>query len=180
MENNTNSSAVEVLDDISDIKWIDAPVFIVFWTLLIIVFIQFFSRYVLNSSLSWTEEIARYLLILLGFVGSVTCVRKRSHIYLEFFYRFLPPNVVKWLVIIVTFINTAFFTFAGVVCIELAQRTHHQSMTSIDLPKGIIYWIVTVSCFAMALVSAWEFFTLFKKQGEDVTSELEETIVRSH
>lgn len=179
MENN-NNNVVEVLDDISDIKWIDAPVFIVFWTLLIIVFIQFFSRYVLNSSLSWTEEIARYLLILLGFVGSVTCLRKRSHIYLEFFYRYLPANVVKWLVITVSFINTAFFTFAGVVCIELAKRTHHQSMTSIDLPKGIIYWIVTVSCFAMALVSAWEFFTLFKKRGEDVTSEIEETIVRSH
>ncbi len=180
MENNNNNNVVEVLDDISDIRWIDAPVFIVFWTLLVIVFIQFFTRYVMNSSLSWTEEISRYLLILLGFVGSVTCVRKRSHIYLEFFYRFLPPNVVKWFVILVSFINTVFFTYAGIVCIELSKRTHHQSMTSIDLPKGIIYWIVTVSCFAMALVAAWEFITLFKKRGEDVTSELEETIVKSH
>jgi len=174
-----NSPKMEVLDDISDIKWIDAPVFIVFWTLLIIVFVQFFTRYALNSSLSWTEEIARYLLILLGFVGSVTCIRKRSHIYLEFFYRFLPPNIVKWIVIFVSFLNTAFFTYAGVLSIELAQRTHHQSMTSINLPKGIIYWIVAVSCFAMALVALREFITLFKKRGEDVTHELEETIVRT-
>ena len=178
MENNNN--VVEVLDDISDIKWVDAPVFIVFWTLLIIVFIQFFSRYVLNSSLSWTEEIARYLLILLGFVGSVTCIRKRSHIYLEFFYRFISPQAVKWTLILVSFINTAFFTYAGIVCIELAKRTHHQSMTSINLPKGIIYWIVTFSCFAMAFFAAWEFITLFKKRGEEVTLELEETIVKSH
>ena len=178
MEN--NNQELEILDDISDIKWIDAPVFIIFWTLLIIVFVQFFTRYALNSSLSWTEEIARYLLILLGFVGSVTCVRKRSHIYLEFFYRFLPPQVVKWLVIFVSFINVVFFTYAGIVCIELSKRTHHQSMTSIDLPKGIIYWVVTVSCFAMALVAALELLSLFKKRGEDVTHELEETIVRSH
>jgi TRAP-type C4-dicarboxylate transport system permease small subunit len=173
-----NKQEIEVLDDISDIKWIDAPVFIVFWTLLIIVFVQFFSRYALNSSLAWTEEIARYLLILLGFVGSVTCVRKRSHIYLEFFYRFLPPGIVKWIVIIVSFINTAFFTYAGILSIELAQRTHHQSMTSIDLPKGIIYWIVAASCFAMALVALWDFISLFRKRGEDVTQEIEETIVR--
>ena len=176
---NENLQDLEVSDDISDIKWIDAPVFIVFWILLIIVFIQFFTRYALNSSLAWTEEIARYLLILLGFVGSVTCVRKRSHIYLEFFYRFLPPTLVKWIVIFVSFINTAFFTYAGFVSIELAQRTHYQSMTSIDLPKGIIYWIVAVSCFAMAVVALWELVSLFKKRGEDVTQELEETIVRS-
>ena len=176
---NENTPEFEVLDDISDIKWIDGPVFIVFWTLLIIVFIQFFSRYVLNSSLSWTEEIARYLLILLGFVGSVTCIRKRSHIYLEFFYRFLPPAVVKWIVIIVSFINVAFFTYAGILSIELARRTHHQSMTSIDLPKGIIYWIVAASCFAMALVALWDFISLFRKRGEDIAHELEETIVRS-
>lgn len=174
-----NAPKMEVLDDISDIKWIDAPVFIVFWTLLIIVFVQFFTRYALNSSLSWTEEIARYLLILLGFVGSVTCIRKRSHIYLEFFYRFLPPNILKWIVIFVSFLNTAFFTYAGVLSIELAQRTHHQSMTSINLPKGIIYWIVAVSCFAMALVALREFITLFRKRGEDVTHELEKTIVRT-
>jgi len=176
---NENTQKLEVLDDISDIKWIDAPVFIVFWILLIIVFVQFFTRYALNSSLSWTEEIARYLLILLGFVGSVTCIRKRSHIYLEFFYRFLPPAVVKWIVIIVSFINVAFFTYAGILSIELARRTHHQSMTSIDLPKGIIYWIVAASCFAMALVALWDFISLFRKRGEDIAHELEETIVRS-
>ena len=176
MSENTHES--ETLDDISDIKWIDAPVFIVFWILLIIVFIQFFTRYALNSSLAWTEEIARYLLILLGFVGSVTCVRKRSHIFLEFFYRYLPPSIVKGIVILVSFINAAFFTYAGIVSIELARRTHHQSMTSIDLPKGIIYWIVAASCFAMALVAFWEFISLFRKRGEDVTHELEESIVR--
>ncbi|MBW2409625.1 MAG: hypothetical protein JRF72_07480, partial [Deltaproteobacteria bacterium] len=33
-----NLQELEVSDDISDIKWIDAPVFVVFWILLIIVF----------------------------------------------------------------------------------------------------------------------------------------------
>ena len=48
--------------------------------LILIVATQFFTRYVLNNSFGWTEELARYLLIMLGFVGSVTCVRKGSHI----------------------------------------------------------------------------------------------------
>ena len=177
---NDNTQEIDKsLEDISDVRWVDAPAFIVFWTLMVIVFMQFFSRYVLNSSLAWTEEIARYLLILLGFVGSITCFRKRSHIFLEFFYRFVSANVVKILVITVSAINTAFFTFAGVVTIELALRTHHQAMTSIDLPKGIIYWTVAASCFAMALVTFWEFITLFKKRGEDVAQEIENTVIGS-
>ena len=74
----------EITDDISDVGWLDIPVLIVFAALFIIVALQFFTRYVLNDSMGWTEEIARYFLIILGFVGSVTCVRKKKHIFLEF------------------------------------------------------------------------------------------------
>ena len=42
----------------------------IFWVLGATVFYQFFTRYVLNDSAAWTEEIARYLLIAMVFVGA--------------------------------------------------------------------------------------------------------------
>ena len=48
-----------------------------FWALAIIVFLQFFTRYILNDSLSWTEEIARYGLMWLAFIGGAVVTRKK-------------------------------------------------------------------------------------------------------
>jgi hypothetical protein len=75
--------------DLSDQTWSDGIVLVLFWMLAIIVFLQFFTRYVLNDSIAWTEEIARYFLIAVTFVGSVMAVRKQSHIAVEFLYRWL-------------------------------------------------------------------------------------------
>ena len=61
------------------------------------VFYQFFTRYVLNDSAAWTEEIARYLLIGVVFVGAAIGVAKNNHIQVDFFYRYLPAPVGRWL-----------------------------------------------------------------------------------
>ncbi len=161
----------EVTDDISDVRSYDIPVLIIFLLLFFIVALQFFTRYVLNDSLGWTEEIARYFLILLGFVGSITCVRKGSHIYLEFFYRYLPTRLIKPLSVAVEGIVLAFFAYAAVLAFQLAERTQAQRMVSIDLPKNLIYYIVLASCVAMAGFAAVRVYRLLKTPAEAVAAE---------
>jgi len=73
--------------DLSDQHWSDSFVLILFWVLAGAVFLQFFTRYILNDSLAWTEEIARFLLIGVTFFGSIMATRKQSHIAVEFFFR---------------------------------------------------------------------------------------------
>lgn len=177
VEPETTFSAFETPEDISDIRGVDIPVLIIFWGLLIIVMLQFFTRYVLNDSWSWTEEISRYFLIFLGFVGSITCVRKGSHIFLEFFYRYLPVRAIKPISIFVETLNAAFFAFLGYFAIELVERTFAQKMVSVDLPKSVIYWVVVGSCFAMAITAACNAVRLFRERPEEVAQEkLDQTI----
>ena len=52
--------------------------FVMFWALAFIVFLQFFTRYILNDSLAWTEEIARYGLMWLVFIGGAVVTRKQG------------------------------------------------------------------------------------------------------
>jgi TRAP-type C4-dicarboxylate transport system permease small subunit len=155
-------------DDISDVSVLDLPALIIFVVLILIVATQFFTRYVLNNSLGWTEEMARYLLIMLAFVGSVTCVRKGSHIYLEFFYRYVPRRFIKPMAVSVEIISGAFFGYIGYLGIAMIERTSGQKMITLPWPKAIIWYVVMAACAAMVLFAIRNIFQLFNTDAEDV------------
>ena len=138
--------------DLSDIRAVDYPVLVVFWALASVVFLQFFTRYVLNDSLGWTEEIARFLLIAVTFIGSIMAVRKRSHIAVEVLYRWMPRRLGRVLHAGVDLIALVFYAGLAWFTVGLAQRTR-QMMVSIDVPKAWLYWGVAV-CFALMAVAA--------------------------
>src|SRR3954466_11426021 len=69
--------------------------FVLFWALAIIVFLQFFTRYVMNDSLSWTEEIARYGLMALTFIGGAVVTRKKAHIAVELVSNLMSPGPMR-------------------------------------------------------------------------------------
>jgi len=139
--------------ELSDLRPEDGIVLLVFWTLAVVVFLQFFTRYVLNSSLGWTEEIARYLLIGVTFIGSAMAVRKRSHIAVEYFYRLFDANGRHRLALAVDAIGLLFYGVSAWITAQLALRTR-QFMASVDLPKSLIYWAVCLGFVGMTLYAA--------------------------
>lgn len=143
--------------DLGDIGWDDSLVFVTFWGLAFVVFLQFFTRYVLNDSYTWTEEIARYMLIWVTFFGLFMVVRKQSNVAVEVFYRWFPLGLRRVLSTIVDVLAVAFYGASAWLCVELALRTR-QSMTSIDWPKSVIYWgavfgLAVATLYAVAI--AW-------------------------
>jgi TRAP-type C4-dicarboxylate transport system permease small subunit len=148
----------------------DYIVFVVFWVLALDIFVQFFTRYVLNNSFAWTEEIARYLLIAVGFIGSIMCVRKNTHIQVEFFYRFIPPKFGSALVYIIGVGRIGFFATLAWICFKLAGRTK-QMMVSIDFPKSAMYYIVAVCLAAMAVRSVQVLVRHIRQGGSKISLE---------
>ena len=76
--------------DLGAYRWEDWASFALFWTLAAIVFYQVFTRYVMNDPAGWTEEIARYFLVAIVFIGAAMSVRKNNHIQVDYFYRLIP------------------------------------------------------------------------------------------
>ncbi|MDO5455470.1 MAG: TRAP transporter small permease [Eubacteriales bacterium] len=77
----------------------------------IIMGIQVFSRYVLGTSLSWSEEITRYMFIWSAFLSVSLCTRKCISIKIDQFIKMFPPRgeaAIKMLNLTISFIWFAF------------------------------------------------------------------------
>ena len=126
-----------------------------FWALGGVVFYQFFTRYALNNSASWTEEIARYLLIGTVFVGASIGVAKNNHIQVDLIYRYLGPRSARALAIAVDILRIAFFASMSVFTAQMMKKMGNYQMTIIDLPMNIVYGVVLFGFVIMALRSVW-------------------------
>ena len=126
-----------------------------FWLLGATVFYQFFTRYVLNNSASWTEEIARYLLIAVVFTGATIGVAKNNHIQVDFFYKFMPAWLSKWMNHLVDIMRIAFFAAATCLTGQMMEKLGTYKMTIIDLPMNLVYGVVMAGFAAMCLRAIW-------------------------
>jgi TRAP-type transport system small permease protein len=124
--------------------------FALFWALAGIVFLQFFTRYVLNDSLSWTEEIARYGLMWLAFIGGAVVTRKKAHIAVELLSNLMKPSPLRSaLLALVDFITLGFMALLAYFSVTIIERMHAQTMTVVELPMSIVYGGVGLGCFLM-------------------------------
>ena len=65
--------------------------------LFIVVVLAVIGRYVFGRSLTWTEEVPRYLLIWISFLGAAACVARREHVGFDVLFNKLPFDVRRWL-----------------------------------------------------------------------------------
>lgn len=128
---------------------------LLFWVLGAVVFTQFFTRYVLNDSASWTEEIARYLLVGAVFVGAGIGVAKNNHIQVDLLYRYLPHRAARVLSTVVDGMRIAFFAAMTVFTAQMMGRLQGLQMSVVDLPMNIVYGVCLFGLACMTLRSLW-------------------------
>lgn len=120
---------------------VDGALLLAFWGLGAVVFAQFFWRYFLNMPLGWTEELARYLLIAVTFLGLPVVTRLAEHITIDILANALPSGLRPVLLAVGEVIQ------AGIVGALIWQAValtalSSQRMSSLPLPKSIIYYVV--------------------------------------
>ena len=155
------TSPIFVPEDVDDapieIHFDDVIVFVIFWAMAVVVFLQFFSRYVLNDSASWTEEIARYLLMWTTFFGTAIVLRRGTNIAVEVLMNFLPESGRRALSFAIDVLTVGFIALLCWFSVLITDRMTIQRMTVFDVSMNVVYGGIACGCFLMRFSAVQRF-----------------------
>ena len=115
----------------------------------IMVFANVVLRYVSGNSILWVEEVSRYLMIWLTFLGSGLVMRYGGHIGIDTLQERLPAHAVA----IRAFILVGLLAFFGVMVwlgIVYTLRTWSQTTPVMGVPIGAVYLAMPIG-FALMI-----------------------------
>lgn len=118
-----------------------------------LVFIQVIMRYVFNASLSWSEELTRYIFIWQIWLGASIGLRDKKHIRVEVIQSVLKPNMALLMDILANLIWMAactYFVYNGFQLVfDLIQK--NSVSTALRIPLWTVYAALPVSCFVIVI-----------------------------
>lgn len=142
---------------------IACAVLLTFMTVLVL--IQVFSRYILNSPVAFTEELVRYSLIWTGFIGAAYAFSTREHMSLTLIRdKFTGKAHTALLVVIdglILLMAIFVFTIGG---FKLAVAASREFSALLGIPRSLVYSIAPISGVFIVLAQIINIY-------EDVTGE---------
>jgi TRAP-type C4-dicarboxylate transport system permease small subunit len=119
---------------------------------------QVFTRFVLKNPSSFTEELARYLLIWVGLLGASYAAGKKMHLAIDVVLQVLSGRPRKW---IETFIQVFIFLFSFLVMVLGGIRlvaitlTLNQISAALRIKLGYVYLVLPLSGLLIMFYAAY-------------------------
>jgi TRAP-type transport system small permease protein len=112
---------------------------------------QVFFRYFLDSPLTWSDELARYLFVWCAFLGWVIAARRRSHLAITMMQSRLSARPRAALAVGAALVAVAFVIVLGYHGVRITLRNADVQTPSLFFTIGVVYAIVPVAALAVAL-----------------------------
>ncbi|SDE81358.1 2,3-diketo-L-gulonate TRAP transporter small permease protein YiaM [Sporomusa acidovorans DSM 3132] len=110
-----------------------------------IIFVQVIARYAFSNSLTWSEEVGRYLFVWMTFLGTALAVRNKAHVALDVLVGKLPPLLQK---AVIVFGYLSMMVFAGVLvyaAVNMMTLGTRQVSAALQIPMRWVYMVLPVS-----------------------------------
>lgn len=107
----------------------------------VVVFFQVIFRYVIHSSIPWSEEVSRYCMVYVTFIGVGAGIKAGTHTGVDAFVSFMPEKIKKAVMfiekILVLIISVVFFKYSLELVIQLFENG--QKSATLFIPIAFAY-----------------------------------------
>jgi TRAP-type C4-dicarboxylate transport system permease small subunit len=120
-------------------------------SLAFIVSFQVAMRYIFSKPLSWTEELARFLLIWLIYIGCIAAMRDRKHITIDIIRNVVSKSTSRKVYIIQKIVSLIFLIMLFVYGIKMVLLNIGYTSTVNEIRLDLLYLCIPISAFGMLL-----------------------------
>ncbi|MDR1508398.1 MAG: TRAP transporter small permease [Synergistaceae bacterium] len=138
----------------------------------VLVFCQVVMRYIFSNSLSWSEELARFIFMWLSWVGASYAVKERSHFRVEMFANLMKGRRRKkfeLLILAVWFAFSVNMVWLGTQLMIFLIETG-QISAAMEIPMSWVYASVPVGCALMSVRLVVEIVKILKPEAWENSS----------
>jgi TRAP-type C4-dicarboxylate transport system permease small subunit len=146
-------------------KATESAIVLLFAALVIVVFFQVVARYVFNSPPAWSEELARFLQVWIILLTSPLCIRKGSHLAVDYLDGRLGQPARRLIEIAVGLLVSLYVAVVTVSGIRLLTAGRFQVSPAIGIPMSLIYVVIPLSGMLMLLESLVGTWKLIRGEG---------------
>ena len=121
--------------------------------LFVLLNVAVYSRFVMNSSVSWSEELPAHVLAALTFIGAAYLTRTSEHLGFDAVVRIMRPGLKRVVMagnlILMAGFGAMLAWYGGIAANSFGARM----LISVDLPMGLFRWAMPVGGALIALIS---------------------------
>lgn len=131
--------------------------------MLVVIMFQVVSRYVFNSSLSWTEELSKSLMVWSAFLVAPWALRTGANVGVDMFLEAMPKRARYFIELVVSALILWILATLLRESVGFVARGLQSRMATLPVTTGYVYLIMPASIGAMLLAGAEVFLRQFRE-----------------
>jgi C4-dicarboxylate transporter DctQ subunit len=134
----------------------------------VIIFINVIGRYFFSTSFTWPEELARYIIVAVTFIGLGACAREDIHVSVDILSNKLKGRTAYMQQIVINLICTALSLYLSFISIRFTRLQYLGGNVSVALPipTWVLYFAVSVGFVLAAYTYIAKTVQLFKNKKD--------------
>ena len=136
-----------------------------------LMFAQVLGRFVFQNGLFWAEELSRFTMITLVYLGAGIACKNKDHISITILDGILKNSGIKYKIYrtSIALLSCAFLIIVAKVGFSVLHVVSAQKSANMQITMNLIYMIIPISSCIMVFYLLMEIIQLFAKSNNDLS-----------